>query len=111
MTVRRIERTTTDANRTIDTSGPLQQRGLELLHRFAGAWDHDGLAWSPDGQRLATGGRLSIWSKTSGTWSTSPLRAATHSAAKVLAWHPKGRLLAAGHQDLTIRLWNPDLTE
>lgn len=77
-----------------------------------------GLAWSPDGSMLATGGNdnlVCLWNaSTTGSRGQDPLHSlGDHNAAvKALAWCPHDRnVLAtgAGTADRTIKLWNAQL--
>ena len=75
-----------------------------------------GLAWSPDGRHLASGGNdnvLNIWSAASGecfAGDTPSLSLTSHQAAvKALAWCPwQTNILASGGgtADRTIKIWN-----
>jgi len=75
-----------------------------------------GLAWSPDGKILASGGNdnlLNLWPVSGSTrlTETSPLHSFTHhqAAVKALAWCPwQGSILASGGgtADRCIRIWN-----
>jgi len=72
-----------------------------------------GLAWSPDGDTLATGGNdnlLCVWDAAASSRSNPRFRFTDHQAAvKALAWSPHERnLLAtgAGTADRTIKFWN-----
>jgi len=75
-----------------------------------------GLAWSPDGKILASGGNdnlLNLWPVSGSTRlsETSPLHSFTHhqAAVKALAWCPwQGSILASGGgtADRCIRIWN-----
>jgi WD40 repeat protein len=66
-----------------------------------------GLAWSPDGARLATGGAdptARLWDPQTGAplgelaWELGALRC--------LSWSPDGARLAAGHEDGAVRVWD-----
>jgi len=66
----------------------------------------DGLAFSPDGRLLASGGdddKLHLWDTATGT----PLAALTGHTAPVnaIAFSPAGQLVATGSADDTIRIW------
>src|SRR5436305_8382773 len=81
--------------------------GVRIIHGYADAL-YD-VAWSPDGQRLASAGpdRLVIlWDVAAETL----LRALRSQRWVVpgVAWSPDGRLLASAGWDNAIRLWDPD---
>ncbi|MBS0659987.1 MAG: protein kinase [Verrucomicrobia bacterium] len=66
------------------------------------------LAWSPDGQRLATSGAnefsASVWDVASRRRVLGPLR---HShGITSLAWEPGGPRLATGSMDETVKIWD-----
>ena len=68
------------------------------------------LAWSPDGQMIATGqddGTVQLWDFNPAGGSVSPRATLPPQGGGVtlLAWSPDGRLAAAGG-DLTIRIWD-----
>lgn len=76
-----------------------------------------GLAWSPDGQTLASGGNdnlLCLWDAKNGmsmgsTWQPRLKRAEHQAAVKALAWCPYQRNVLAtggGTADRTIKIWN-----
>jgi WD40 repeat protein len=69
----------------------------------------DAVAFSPDGQRLATGAAytdpiLRIWDPLTGK-NTAQLRGHT-GGIEVVAYSPDGQVLASGSQDGTVRLWD-----
>jgi WD40 repeat protein len=66
------------------------------------------LAFSPDGQMLATGfgdGEIILLDITTGQPPVNPLRGHTD-AISSLAFSPDGRILASGSEDNTIKLWD-----
>jgi WD40 repeat protein len=81
--------------------------GLELHHTLAE--HHDtiiGLAWSPDGKRLASGAHnrvINIWNMANKR--SFSLRG-HNGPVNCLAWSPDQRLLASGSADHTICIWN-----
>ena len=67
------------------------------------------VAWSPDGQTLASGGEdktVRLWNPISGQC----LKTLQGHTARVrsVAWSPNGQTLASGGEDQTVRLWNPN---
>jgi WD40 repeat protein len=68
------------------------------------------LSWSYAGGLLAIGGdpRVSLWSFTdSGSQGSEPVRLVGHRAlCTALAFHPNGRTLASGGDDMRVLLWN-----
>lgn len=72
-----------------------------------------GMAWSPDGETLATGANdnlLCLWDATASSNASPRFRLTEHQAAvKALAWSPHERNLLAtggGTADRTIKFWN-----
>jgi cell division cycle protein 20 (cofactor of APC complex) len=72
-----------------------------------------GLAWSPDGETLSSGGNdnlLCLWDASTSSASAPRVRITDHQAAvKALAWSPHERNLLAtggGTADRTIKFWN-----
>ena len=66
------------------------------------------LAFSPDGQTLASGdqnGKLKIWEVRTGKEKYS--LAAHDRPIWSIAYHPNGETIASGSQDRTIKLWQP----
>ncbi len=67
------------------------------------------VAWSPDGQRLATGGTegaVKIWNAADGRLLT--VLPGHRGEVLTVAWSPDGRRLAAAGQDAAVKLWDPD---
>jgi WD40 repeat protein len=68
-----------------------------------------GVAWSPDGKRLATAGydkRTRVWDPTIGK---ELLTLTGHSGPVYsVAWSPDGKRLATGSQDYTARVWDEE---
>jgi len=69
----------------------------------------NGLAWSPDGRRLACAhqdGKVRLWSAQDGQLLRSI--AAHRGWARGVAWSPDGRLLASTGEDKWAYVWDPD---
>jgi WD40 repeat protein len=82
-------------------------RGIELRCTFQ---EHEqdiyGVAWSPDGRLLASGGKertILVWAAEDGRRVHS-LRGHQQTMG-ALAWSPDGQMLASGSDDNTIRIW------
>lgn len=66
----------------------------------------NGLAWSPDGQRLASASddsNVKLWDRQGRL--SGELRAHTDDVTSI-AWSPEGNLIATGSRDRTVRLWD-----
>lgn len=74
----------------------------------------NGLAFSPNSERLASlgNGSVRVWNiqDRSEVWSKS-LGQSYLTDLSPIAYSPNGRLLATGHTDSTVRLWNADSGE
>lgn len=88
-------------------------RHLSAAHQTSGSFEVCGLAWSPDGQQLASGANdnlVHLWERTAPDASQNKLILEGHrSAVKAIAWCPwKPQLLATGggSADRHIRLWD-----
>lgn len=100
-------------SRKKNTSGPQDQTpsGLRLLHRLPGHTNHhiNELAWSPDGEMLASASYdgynpVRIWSTKSGELLQTVRKHAD--AVYTVAWSPDGETLASASGDGIILLWS-----
>jgi hypothetical protein len=93
--------------RTVLSSGSGKVREIGVLQGHSG-WVY-GVAWSPDGVRLASVSYkkiVHIWDAESGE-TFSLLEGHTGSIGSV-AWSPDGARLASGSGDATVRIWDPE---
>ena len=81
--------------------------GVALIRTYQNATGCFGLAWSSDGELLATpghNGQVTVWAAAAGTprTITGHDRSATVHA---LSWHPRSTALASTADDKTVRVW------
>ena len=74
--------------------------------RFGKGWVRD-IEFSPDGNQLAVATTTGIWIYDSYTGKQINRFEGHMGGANAVSYSQNGRLLAASHQDLTIRLWEP----
>ena len=88
------------------------QDGSELglpqgaIERFGKGWVRD-IEFSPDGNQLAVATTTGIWVYDSYTGKQINRFEGYMGGANAISYSQNGQLLAAAHQDLTIRLWEP----
>jgi len=79
----------------------------ERIWRWEASAPLTGLAWSPDGTKLAgvsNDGRIHLWDPETGTVGQAPMR---ESFAPIgVSWHPNGRLLAVSTRDGGVGIWD-----
>ena len=79
-----------------------------LLFTYKGHSDQvNAVAWSPNGQRIASGSAdktVQVWNATDGSH-ISTYFGYTNSVSSV-AWSPNGQQIAAGSADKTVQVWN-----
>ena len=84
----------------------LCQLDLRTLKGHAG-WVH-GVAFSPDGRRLASASRdqtVKVWDAATGQETASPSRG-TRAGSMRVAFSPDGRRLASASRDKTVKVWD-----
>ena len=88
----------------------LVRRGLSLERSYEDLPEEtNAIAWSADGSFISAagiGGKLAIWPLTPGP--RQILRSAELKFAVGLAWHPMAQVLATGHSDGRVLIWDVD---
>ena len=77
------------------------------IERFGKGWVRD-IEFSPDGSQLAVATTTGIWIYNSHTGKQINQFEGHMGGANAISYSRNGQLLAATHQDLTIRLWEPN---
>ncbi len=87
------------------TPSPSIGTTLYIYRRHSGQVNAD--AWSPDGNRIATGGQdttVQVWNALGGG---NPVVYGGHSQwVWAVGWQPNGQLVASGSSDRTVQVWN-----
>ncbi|KAG9007034.1 hypothetical protein FRB94_014698 [Tulasnella sp. JGI-2019a] len=97
---KRIASGSTDGTRLWESSiGALAGKLWETRRTY-------GLAWSPDGKRIAASGDgIRLWDADTGDLIGEPWNCHT-GAVRSVAWSPDGGRIVSGPQDKTLRLWD-----
>ena len=77
------------------------------IERFGKGWVQD-IKFSPDGNQFAVATTTGIWIYDSHTGKQISQFEGHMGGANAISYSQNGQLLAAAHQDLTIRLWKPN---
>src|SRR5262249_41752320 len=84
-----------------------QPPGTAIL-TYKGHSDYvDAVAWSPNGQFIASGswdGTVQVWDAYSGAQVT--IHKGQHNVVSALAWSPDGQYIASGSWDGTVQVWD-----
>ena len=71
----------------------------------------DVMAWSPDGTTLAVSSDTGIALLDAETGAELAILAGHGGTVTALAWHPNGKILVSGSDDMTVRAWDPTTGE
>jgi len=77
-----------------------------VLNRLGKGWIKD-IEFSPDGEQIAVATTIGIWIYNSHTGEIENQFEGFMGNANAISYSPDGQQLAAAHQDLTIRIWEP----
>ncbi len=78
-----------------------------VLNRLGKGWIMD-IEFSPDGEQIAVATTIGIWIYNSHTGEVENQFEGFMGNANAISYSPDGHQLAAAHQDLTIRIWEPN---
>jgi WD40 repeat protein len=94
---------------TPTTSGKFLSRALVTYRGHVSAVGVVGVAWSPDGKRIAAGdadGMVYVWDATTGKLLVT--YSGHNDVVWDVEWSPDGREIASASQDGTAQVWQPE---